>query len=84
MALDQSLAGSAEVNRKVPTMASCWSGGIAKGSSAAVLPIAIDKEVYKWRHLIENFFCKLKELNLNRKPNQSMRFRRGDHIPTRP
>lgn len=25
------------------------------------LPIAIDREMYKWRHLIENFFCKLKE-----------------------
>jgi transposase len=24
-------------------------------------PIDIDLEVYKWRHLIENFFCKLKE-----------------------
>jgi transposase len=24
-------------------------------------PIQIDLEVYKWRHLIENFFCKLKE-----------------------
>ena len=24
-------------------------------------PLAIDKETYKWRHLIENFFCKLKE-----------------------
>jgi transposase len=24
-------------------------------------PIAIDAEMYKWRHLIENFFCKLKE-----------------------
>jgi transposase len=24
-------------------------------------PLAIDEEVYKWRHLIENFFCKLKE-----------------------
>jgi transposase len=24
-------------------------------------PIEIDREVYKWRHLIENFFCKLKE-----------------------
>lgn len=22
---------------------------------------AIDEEVYKWRHLIENFFCKLKD-----------------------
>jgi transposase len=24
-------------------------------------PTPIDAEMYKWRHLIENFFCKLKE-----------------------
>ena len=24
-------------------------------------PLEIDREVYQWRHLIENFFCKLKE-----------------------
>ena len=24
-------------------------------------PRNIDEEIYKWRHLIENFFCKLKE-----------------------
>jgi transposase len=24
-------------------------------------PLVIDAEAYKWRHLIENFFCKLKE-----------------------
>jgi len=24
-------------------------------------PLIIDEEVYKWRHLIENFFAKLKE-----------------------
>ena len=24
-------------------------------------PIKIDPDVYKWRHRIENFFCKLKE-----------------------
>ena len=24
-------------------------------------PLEIDSEIYKWRHLIENFFCKLKE-----------------------
>jgi len=23
--------------------------------------LPLDKEMYKWRHLIENFFCKLKE-----------------------
>ena len=25
------------------------------------LPIDIDRDIYKWRHLIENLFCKLKE-----------------------
>lgn len=24
-------------------------------------PLPVDAEIYKWRHLIENFFCKLKE-----------------------
>lgn len=24
-------------------------------------PLQIDREIYKWRHLIENFFAKLKE-----------------------
>ena len=24
-------------------------------------PLPFDTEMYKWRHLIENFFCKLKE-----------------------
>ena len=24
-------------------------------------PLRIDEEMYKWRHLIENFFCKLQE-----------------------
>ena len=26
-----------------------------------VRPLQIDEEIYKWRHLIENFFAKLKE-----------------------
>ena len=26
-----------------------------------VAPRDIDDEVYKWRHLVENFFCKLKD-----------------------
>ena len=26
-----------------------------------ISPLDIDLEMYKWRHLIENFFCKLKE-----------------------
>lgn len=26
-----------------------------------IAPLTIDTEIYKWRHLIENFFAKLKE-----------------------
>jgi transposase len=26
-----------------------------------IRPLSIDTDMYKWRHLIENFFCKLKE-----------------------
>ena len=26
-----------------------------------VQPLFLDEEMYKWRHLIENFFCKLKD-----------------------
>jgi transposase len=26
-----------------------------------IQPLRIDREMYKWRHLIENFFCKLKD-----------------------
>ena len=29
--------------------------------SRRTAPLQIDAEIYKWRHLIENFFCKLKE-----------------------
>src|SRR5258708_1505685 len=30
-------------------------------ATACYPPRVIDREMYKWRHLIENFFCKLKE-----------------------
>ena len=40
----------------------------ARGAKAVIAqhprripPRVIDKEMYKWRHLIENFFCKLKD-----------------------
>jgi hypothetical protein len=26
-------------------------------------PLPLDSEIYKWRHLVENFFCKLKSSN---------------------
>ncbi len=37
-------------------------------------PLAIDLEVYKWRHLIENFFGKLKEFK-----RVAMRSDKTDH-----
>ena len=40
----------------------------ARGAKAVIAqhsrrtkPLPIDAEMYRWRHLIENFFCKLKE-----------------------
>ena len=30
------------------------------------VPLPIDAELYKWRHLIENFFCKLKGVQTHR------------------
>jgi transposase len=40
----------------------------ARGAKAVIAhhprrtkPLPIDAEMYKWRHLVENFFCKLKE-----------------------
>ena len=32
-----------------------------RSHSTRAAPLQIDTEMYKWRHLIENFFCKLKE-----------------------
>lgn len=42
---------------------------IAADGATAIIPprdgrkhsIAFDQEVYKWRHLIENFFCRIKQ-----------------------
>jgi transposase len=35
---------------------------VVSQKSGRLRPLQIDAEVYKWRHLIENFFCKLKEI----------------------
>jgi transposase len=37
-------------------------------------PLRLDREIYKWRHLIENFFCKLKEFK-----SIAMRADKTDH-----
>ena len=36
-------------------------GIVISQRSQRTAPLVIDAEMYKWRHLIENFFCKLKE-----------------------
>jgi transposase len=35
--------------------------GVIAQHPRRISPLDIDAEMYKWRHLIENFFCKLKE-----------------------
>jgi hypothetical protein len=34
---------------------------MATEAESAAQRTTIDEEMYKWRHLIENFFCELKE-----------------------
>jgi transposase len=34
---------------------------LSQRSPRRTSPLPLDAELYKWRHLIENFFCKLKE-----------------------
>ena len=36
-------------------------GSLSHSTHVVLFPLPLDKELYKWRHLIENFFCKLKE-----------------------
>ena len=36
-------------------------------------PLPLDLELYKWRHLIENFFCKLKEFKRIRQNRSELR-----------
>ena len=43
-------------------------------------PLDIDKDIYKWRHLIENFFGKLKEARSNAMRQDRQQFR-GDDLP---
>ena len=44
----------------LPTLTSAAKNRDLSAPTAA-LPMRLDAELYKWRHLIENFFCKLKE-----------------------
>jgi len=37
-------------------------------------PLDIDLEVYKWRHLIENFFCKLQGVQTHRHAKRQDRY----------
>jgi hypothetical protein len=53
-------------------------------------PLAIDTEIYKWRHLIENFFGKLKDFKrIALRAEKTFRshhpsLRRSDKLPINP
>ena len=42
-------------------LANCDATAVIPAKSNRVIDIPHDKEVYKWRHLIENYFSKIKE-----------------------
>lgn len=46
-------------------------------------PLPLDAEMYKWRHLIENFFCKLKEFKriAMRADKTDQSFNANIHLP---
>lgn len=47
-------------------------------------PRQIDAKIYKWRHLIENFFCKLKGVQAHCHARLQNRPQlRGNHLPRR-
>ena len=62
----------------------------ARGAKAVIAqhprripPRVIDKEMYKWRHLIENFFCKLRLQAHRHESRQNRSELRHDHLPQR-
>jgi transposase len=52
-----------------PLTATSWGAGLCERGATAVIPprrnrtepIEYDHEMYKWRHLVENFFAAIKE-----------------------
>ncbi len=48
-------------NAIVADLDACGAKVVIAQHPRRIPPLVIDMEMYKWRHLIENFFCKLKE-----------------------
>ena len=48
-------------NDIIPDLNERGAGIVISQHPRRAIPIPLDAEMYKWRHLIENFFCKLKE-----------------------
>ena len=47
------------------------------------LPLRLHTELYKWRHLIENFFCEFKEFRTLRDAGRQNRLKLRSHHPPR-
>jgi transposase len=50
-----------DANWIISEMTQCGAKIVISQHSRRSKPLDIDQDIYKWRHLIENFFCKLKE-----------------------
>ncbi len=48
-------------NAIIADLDACGAKAVISQHPRRIKPLNIDAEMYKWRHLIENFFCKLKE-----------------------
>lgn len=50
-----------DANWLIERLQNCGAQVVIAQKANRKMPLQIDLEVYKWRHLIENYFCKLKE-----------------------
>lgn len=63
LAFDALIADKAfDSNTTIAEVDVCGAKVVISQRPSRAKPLAIDEEMYKWRHLIENFFGKLKEL----------------------
>ncbi len=48
-------------NKIIANLTGCGAKIVVSQMPGRTAPLVIDANIYKWRHLIENFFCKLKK-----------------------
>jgi transposase len=61
LAFDALIADKAFDSNVIAELDACGAKVVISQHPRRAKPLAIDEEMYKWRHLIENFFSRLKE-----------------------